>query len=597
MRLLFTFLFVLGGILCNFDIRAQIPDLSKNWSSADDKSSIKFVNTPIGKKFTYRKDTLRLSGDWELNGNSLALRYTWQGLSADTLSKQWQRHLSSRLAPPPQNAPDSLQKDSTTQANASASHSTWEFPLPLTLNIVASDENKLVLKDNNGQSLEFSYQDKRSAIGKLLDNGILRGIIGILGLIGICYLFSRNRRAINWRTVISAILLQAVFAVLVLKVPFVRVGFEFVSSFFVAVLSFTRAGASFLFGSLITQTNTIGYIFAFQVLPTVIFFSALSSLLYYIGVLQKIVGGFAWIMSRTMNLSGAESLSAAANIFMGQTEAPLLIKPYVPDMTRSELLCVMTGGMATIAGGVFAAYVGFLGGTDPAQQLIFATHLLTASVMSAPAAIMASKILLPETEQVRQDMNISSEKIGENFLDAIANGTTEGLKLAVNVGAMLLVFIAMMAMLNSILNNLIGHYTGLNNLMSSWTDGAYQGFNLEFVFGLIGAPIAWLMGTPSEDILAVGRLLGEKTIINEFVAYTSLGTMKDAGILINEKSIVIAIYALCGFSNFSSIGIQIGGIGSLAPSRRPTIASLGLLSLLGGSIACFMTATIAGMLF
>jgi CNT family concentrative nucleoside transporter len=428
---------------------------------------------------------------------------------------------------------------------------------------------------------------------------IVRGFLGIAILIGLAFLFSSNRRKIDWKLVASGIVLQFVFALAVLKIDIVRKGFEFVSRFFVVVLDFTKAGADFVFGGLVSNTETFGFIFAFQVLPTVVFFSALSSFLYYLGILQKIVWGIAWVMSKTMRLSGAESLASAANIFIGQTEAPLVVKPYLPTMTKSEILTLMCGGMATIAGGVFAAYIGFLGGEDPVQRQFFATHLLTASILSAPAAIVMSKILYPETEpeKLNTKLEISKEKVGSNVLDAISNGTTEGLKLAVNVGAMLLAFTAFMYMFNYICKEWIGSWTGLNDLVIANFEGRYDGFNLQFILGMIFSPLAWVIGVPAADMMLVGQLLGEKTILNEFFAYGTLGTMKLNGILANEKSILIATYALCGFSNFASIGIQIGGIGSLAPNQRQTLSEFGIKALIGGSFACFMTAAIAGILY
>lgn len=426
---------------------------------------------------------------------------------------------------------------------------------------------------------------------------ILRGVIGLLFLVGTAFLFSSNRKKIDWKLVISGIILQLIFAVAVLRVNFVRNVFEFISHFFVVVLDFTKAGADFVFGGLVSNTETFGFIFAFQVLPTVVFFSALSSFLYYLGILQKIVFGIAWVMSKTMRLSGAESLASAANIFIGQTEAPLLIKPYLPTMTKSEILTLMCGGMATIAGGVFAAYVGFLGGEDPVQRQFFATHLLTASILSAPAAIVMSKILYPETEpeKLNTTLTVSKEKVGSNILDAISNGTTEGLKLAVNVGAMLLAFTAFMYMFNFICKEWIGSWTGLNDMVLAQFNGRYDGFNLQFILGMIFSPLAWIIGVPANDMMLVGQLLGEKTILNEFFAYGTLGNMKTGGLL-TEKSIIIATYALCGFSNFASIGIQIGGIGSLAPNQRQTLSEFGIKALIGGSFACFMTAAIAGIL-
>jgi CNT family concentrative nucleoside transporter len=533
---------------------------------------------------------------------------------------------------------------------------------------------------------------------------IFRGILGITILIGILYGFSANRSKIDWKLVGIALGMQIVLGLSILKVDFIRSFFDGISGFFIAVLDYTKEGANFMFAGLM-DTNNVGFIFAVQVLPTIIFFSALSSVLYYYGILQKIIYGLAKVMSKAMRLSGAESMAAAANVFIGQTEAPLIIKPYIDKMTKSEILCLMVGGMATLAGGVLAAYIGFLGGDDKAAQQEFATHLLTASIMSAPAAILAAKMLYPETEDnINTDMTIPEEQIGDNVLEAISNGTTDGLKLAVNVGAMLIVFTAFVAMLNSICSGTIGHWFGwassggmdlfgnifneqqnllvLENIIpveskqmipivtqdtigilqdsivsiteqketlvmkdsvvldtlfrndldirwsvdtKNWvlltennvaidtipntpeylsritlnmytdqvTSNRFNCFNLEYILGLILSPIAWVLGTPSEDILIVGQLLGKKTIINEFVAYADIP--KVSGFL-TEKSKIIVTYALCGFANFASIGIQIGGIGAIAPHRRKVLAEFGMKALIGGTIACFLTATIAGML-
>jgi CNT family concentrative nucleoside transporter len=426
---------------------------------------------------------------------------------------------------------------------------------------------------------------------------IARGILGLAFLVAVCYLFSNNRKAINWRLVLTGIALQLTFAILVLKVSLVKKIFEIVGGFFVTILDFTKAGSTFVFGNLATNSDSVGFVFAFQILPTILFFSALTSLLFYLGILQKIVYGFAWVMSKTMNMSGAESLSAAGNIFLGQTESPLLIRPYLEKMTRSELLCVMIGGMATIAGGVMAAYVGFLGGDDPAKRLFYAKHLLAASVMAAPAAIVCAKLLFPQTEHIDTELKISKERIGSNFLDALATGTTEGLKLAVNVGAMLVVFIATIALVNYFLHDIFGHYSGLNTYIASLTDNRYDGFSLQFILGYLGAPIVWMIGVDNRDLLLVGQLLGEKTILNEFVAYTSLSKLNAAGSFASEKSVIQATYILCGFANFASIGIQLGGIGAMAPGQRKNLSELGLRALLGGTIVCLMTASIAGMLF
>lgn len=423
-----------------------------------------------------------------------------------------------------------------------------------------------------------------------------RGLLGMASLLGVCYLLSRNRRAINWRLVASGIGLQLTFALLVLKVPGVSWAFDEFARVFTYIIQWSEYGAKFLFGDLATGEQGFGYIFAFRVLPTVMFYSALSAVLFYFGILQKIVYGIAWVLTRSMGMSGPESLAAAANVFIGQTEAPLIVRPYLASMSRSEMMCLMTGGMATIAGGVFAAYVGFLGGGDPEQQLLFARHLLAASIMSAPAAIVCAKILFPETEkQEIEKLTRTDTHVGDNLLDAISKGTTDGLRLAVNVGAMLIVFTALVFMLNWILEHTIGNWTGLNEQIATATGGRFTGLTFTYVLGLVFAPLAWLLGTPWADCMVVGQLLGMKTMINEFVAYGALGEAQNA-MQMHPKAVVIALYALCGFSNFASIGIQIGGIGTLAPNQRRTLTELGYWSLIGGSIACFLTATIAGML-
>ncbi len=444
-----------------------------------------------------------------------------------------------------------------------------------------------------GTPLPLNYDFSKNEISL---GSIARGILGISMLVFLGFLMSKKRRSIHWPLILKGLVIQILIAVLILKVPFVRDIFDWLSGGFVQVLKFTEEGSKFLFGGLISNTESFGYIFAFQVLPTVIFFSALTSLLFYYGILQKLVFAFAWLMRRTMKLSGAESLAAAGNIFLGQTESPLLVKPYIQKMTDSELLCLMSGGMATIAGGVLAAYIGFLGGGDDAQAIFFAKHLLAASVMSAPAAIVAAKLLLPETGKINSDMKIEQNTLGQNALEAIANGTTTGLKLAVNVGAMLLVFIAFIAMANYLLEDLLGANTGLNDWVVSISDGQYSGFSMQFILGYVLAPITWLMGVANEDIALVGQLLGEKTILNEFVAYVSLGDLMAEGKFASEKSIVIATYILCGFSNFASIGIQIGGIGSLAPGRKSDLSRLGFYALIGGTLASLFTAVIVGML-
>lgn len=427
-------------------------------------------------------------------------------------------------------------------------------------------------------------------------NSLWRGVLGMIALVFISFLFSSNKKAINWRVVGIGLAFQLIIAVGVLKVDFIKRIFEFVGGLFVQILEFTKAGSKFLFEGLVVDMDTFGFIFAFQVLPTIIFFSALTSVLYYLGVIQIVVKGFGWLLSKLLKISGAESLSVAGNIFLGQTEAPLLIKAYLEKMNKSEMLLVMIGGMATVAGAVLAAYIGFLGGDDPELRLFYAKHLLAASVMAAPGAIVISKILYPQTASINTDVKVSQDKIGSNFLDAIANGTTEGLKLAVNVGAMLLVFVAFIAMFNFGFEK-IGHYSGINSWISEHT--RYSNLSLEFILGYAFAPLMWLIGVAKEDMALMGQLLGIKLAASEFIGYIQLADLKDvanATRLKYEKSIIMATYMLCGFANFASIGIQIGGIGSLAPGQRKTLSKFGMKALLGGTIASLISATIAGMI-
>jgi len=452
---------------------------------------------------------------------------------------------------------------------------------------------------------------------------LLRGVLGIFSLLLIAFLFSRNRKGIDWKLVSKGLGIQIIFAILIVKgkelkelsAIFFNNIFEFFGStlhvdgipfdifenlikflglVFVKIISFTQDGTMFLFKSFETGTIESPLInFVVMILPTVIFFSALTSLFYYWRIIPKIVYVFAWLMKSSMGLSGPESVAAAGNIFLGQTESPLLVKPYLDKMTMSEMMCLMSGGMATIAGGVLAAYIGFLGGDDPVQQIMFAKHLLAASVMSAPAAVVAAKILLPEKEKFETKLEVAKSDMGSNALEAISKGTTDGVRLAVNVGAMLLVFIGLMSMANFILFK-VGDWTTLNTLIENNTHYSELSFNM--ILGYIGAPIAWLMGVCREDMFLVGQLLGEKTVLNEFVGYMSLGEMKSNGLFKEEKSIIIATYILCGFANFASIGIQIGGIGALAPKRKGDLASLGFLALIGGTLASLFTAVIVGML-
>lgn len=426
-------------------------------------------------------------------------------------------------------------------------------------------------------------------------NSLWRGLLDMISLIIIAFLFSSNRRGVNWKTVGLGLALQLIIAIGVLKIGFVKTIFEFIGKGFIEILSYTQVGSKFLFGGMLDVTS-FGFIFAFQILPTIIFFSALTSVLFYLGIIQKVVKLMGLLLTKVLGISGAESLSVAGNIFLGQTEAPLLIKAYLEKMNKSEILLVMIGGMATVAGAVLAAYIGFLGGEDEALQLFYAKHLLAASVMAAPGAIVISKILYPQTEDINTDVNVSQEKIGSNILEAIANGTTEGLKLAVNVGAMLLVFVAFIAMINGILGG-IGNITSLNEIIANNTP--YKSFSLEFILGYVFAPLMWLIGVAKEDMALMGQLLGIKLVASEFIGYKQLAELKNAASATHlkfEKSVIMATYMLCGFANFASIGIQIGGIGSLAPGQRKTLSRFGIKALIGGTIASLISATIAGMI-
>ena len=437
-------------------------------------------------------------------------------------------------------------------------------------------------------------------------NSLWRGVLGMFVLLIISFLFSANRRAVDWRKVGIGLSIQLIIAIGVLKVNFIQSIFNFIGSIFIEILEYTKAGSEFLFAGMISDMDKFGYIFAFQVLPTIIFFSALTSLLFYLGVIQWLVKILAKVLSKFLGISGMESLSVAGNIFLGQTEAPLLIKAYLEKMNKSEMLLVMVGGMATVAGAVLAAYIGFLGGGDKALELVFAKHLLAASVMAAPGAIVISKILYPQTQKVNTDVTVSQDKIGSNILDAIANGTTEGLKLAVNVGAMLLVFVAVIALLNGVLGFFGGfdgveylgwEITSLNEIIANNT--LYEGLSIEFILGFAFAPLMWLVGVASEDMTLMGQLLGIKLAASEFIGYIQLAELKNAANVIHlthNKSVIMATYMLCGFANFASIGIQIGGIGSLAPGQRKVLSEFGMKALIGGTIASLMSATIAGMI-
>jgi concentrative nucleoside transporter, CNT family len=455
--------------------------------------------------------------------------------------------------------------------------------------IIYSSSNKISLSVN-GKRFSYHDEDSSSKNPGISFLSILRGIFGLIILFIIGYLFSKNRKAIDWKLVLKGTLLQVVLAILILKVPFVSNIFDFLAKAFARVIEFAHNGALFLFGQGDTMPSMMKN-FAFWILPSVIFFSALSSLLYYFGILQFVVKGMAWVMKRVLGISGAESVAAAANIFIGQTEAPLLVKPYLARMTKSEILCLMVGGMATIAGGVLAAVIGILGEGDAAKELFYAKHLLTASIMSAPAAIVFAKILFPETEKIDTNLEVSKDKIGVNALEAITNGTTDGLKLAVNVGAMLIVFISLVAFANYFLGK-IGEWTTLNDLIAS--GGMYTALSFESISGYILSPFAWLLGVEWQDSMYFGQLLGEKTILNEFIAYPHLGEIQDE---LSQKTIIMSTYVLCGFANIASIGIQVGGIGILVPEKKATLAKFGLIALIGGTLACMSTSVLAGMLF
>lgn len=423
-------------------------------------------------------------------------------------------------------------------------------------------------------------------------SSIARGLLGILAIVFIAWIFSTDRKKINWRTVGMALLLQFIIAFSVLMFPAVQKFFEVFGKCFVAVLGWTKAGADFLFGPLMDTTG-VGYIFVFQILPTIVFFSALTSLFFYLGILQKIVWVMGWIMTKLMRISGAESLSCAGNVFLGQTEAPLMVKEYIPKMTRSELMLIMVSGMATMSGGVLAAYIGMLGCGDPVMTVEFAKHLLSASVMAAPGAIAMAKILKPQTEEIDTTVEVSKEKLGDNVLDAISIGTTQGLKLAANVAAMLLVFYALIAGVNYILN--IISFPAMDRWIADISGGRYTDLSLECILSYVFSPLIWLIGVPGGDIPFVARLLGEKLILTEFIGYGSLTEMLQNSVFSSPKSIVMATYVLCGFANFASIGIIIGGVGGMAPNKQSILGEYGLRALLGAALVALVSASMVGM--
>ena len=422
-----------------------------------------------------------------------------------------------------------------------------------------------------------------------------RGIFGMFVLIMIAYALSNNRKKIPWRVVGLGLLAQLIIAIGVIKISWIKIFFEYISSFFVKLLEYTQAGTNMLLGEF-GDIDQYGFVFVFQALPIIIFFSALTSLFYYFGIIQKLVKFLAWGLKKFLGISGSESLAVAGNIFLGQTEAPLLIKAYLEKMTRSELFLVMVGGMATVAGSVMGAYIGFLGGDDPVERLAFAKSLLAASVMAAPGAVVIAKIIYPQRGEIPELINVSSDSAGNNLLNAISNGTSEGVKMAVNVGAMLLVFISLIALVNGVFSG-FGDAVGLNAWVNENTP--FTSFSLEFVMGYLFAPLMWLIGVTADDMALMGQLLGIKIVASEFVGYLQLAELKSVNSTLHfgyQKSVVMATYMLCGFANFASIGIQIGGIGILAPGQRKNLSELGLKAMVAGSIVSLMSATIAGAL-
>ena len=424
---------------------------------------------------------------------------------------------------------------------------------------------------------------------------IVRGIIGLSSIILIAYLLSNNKKRIDWKTIIIGLSSQLVIAVAVLRIEFVRMIFEKLGQGFLAIVTFTNQGSKILFGEL-ADSSKYGEIFVFQVLPVIIFFSALTSVLYYYRIIQKVVSGLAWMLTKFLNISGQESLAVAGNIFLGQTEAPLLVKGYLDKMNKSEYFLLMTGGMATVAGSVLAAYIGFLGGDDPVQRIEVAKNLIIASVMAAPGAIVISKLMFPQTEEVTKNIEISTDVTGTNLLSAITNGTRDGIKMAVNVGAMLLVFLALIALVNGVFYQ-IADVFGLNNWIEQNTD--YQSFSLELILGYLFAPLMWLIGIAVEDMYLMGQLLGIKLAASEFVAYIELASLQDVGNALHltyQKSVIMATIMLCGFANFASIGIQIGGIGILAPGKSKLLTELGFKAMIAGTLVSLLSATFVGML-
>ena len=424
---------------------------------------------------------------------------------------------------------------------------------------------------------------------------IARGLLGISAIVAIAYLLSNNKKNIDWKTIGIGLLSQIIIAVGVIKVDAVKIFFEKIGEAFLAIVVFTNEGTKVLFGEL-ANSDKYGAIFAFQILPVIIFFSALTSVLYYYGIIQKVVKAMAWLLTKLLNISGQESLAVVGNIFLGQTEAPLLVKGYLNKMNRSEYFLLMTGGMATVAGSVLAAYIGFLGGDDPVQRVEVAKNLIIASVMAAPGAIVISKLIYPQVEAINKDFKVNEEITGDNLLTAITNGTRDGIKMAVNVGAMLLVFLALIALINGILFQGADLF-GINDWIKNNT--VYESLSLELILGYIFAPLMWLIGIAKEDITLMGQLLGVKLAASEFVAYIELASLKDISSVIHltyQKSVIMATIMLCGFANFASIGIQVAGIGILAPKKYKLLTELGLKAMIAGTLVSLLSATMVGMI-
>ncbi|MDW5287396.1 NupC/NupG family nucleoside CNT transporter [Formosa sp. PL04] len=567
-HLLFAFALIFSGLLSG----AQAQNIEKLWKIDQLQTKIEDSTQTANKTFeslnlqdgefniTFKdQNAIQSSGDYMLHNNLLVFYY-------NAPNDDIQHYKISELT------------DSTLVFSEKQNTYTFTTPLSVSPSAIATTQEDAIIPSQG-----FSTKS------------LLRGLLGMFVLLLISYLLSHNRKAINWKTIGAGLSAQAILAIGVLKIGFVQDAFEFVGKIFVKILEFTQAGSQFLLGDMM-NVESFGFIFVFQILPTIIFFSALTSVLFYLGVIQVVVKGLAWILTKLLGISGAESLSVAGNIFLGQTEAPLMIKAYLERMTKSEILLVMVGGMATVAGGVLAAYIGFLGGEDQELKIFYAKHLLTASVMAAPGAIVISKLLYPQQEKIKAEVEVSQEHIGSNILDAIANGTTEGLKLAANVGAMLLVFVAFIAMINYGFGKL-GMLGGFNEWIASNTP--YKAFSLEFILGYLFSPLMWIIGVAKQDMALMGQLLGIKLAASEFVGYIQLAELKNIANPIHfkfEKSIIMATYMLCGFANFASIGIQIGGIGSLAPGKRKTLSEFGIRALIGGTIASLLSATIAGMI-